>query len=94
MEKWFVYELLPEGDARTNNLNDCSYIERSLPENNTYFDWAQSEWGSDLSAWIWDHVAGQYGYDFGINADKVATILWNQDLAPVQPDSILPQSKP
>lgn len=92
MEQWFVYELLPEGNSRTNNLNDCAYSDWALSKHNTYFEWAMSEWNSGLSSWIWEHTSGQYGYDYGIKSDKASTVLWHRDIAPVQPDSILPGS--
>ncbi|MGD8412757.1 MAG: FlgD immunoglobulin-like domain containing protein [Candidatus Latescibacterota bacterium] len=93
MENWFAYELLPEGSGRTNNLNDCAYRDFILSRHHTYFDWAQAEWGSGLSSWIWDHTAGANGHDWGLEADKAATVLWNRSLAPVQPGGVLPRSK-
>jgi hypothetical protein len=92
MERWLAYELLPEGNGKTNNLNDSGYSDDPLPRHHTYFDWAESEWQSGLSAYIYEHVAGPYGWDWGPKADKTATALWNRDLAPVQPDSILSPS--
>ncbi|MBI4719775.1 MAG: T9SS type A sorting domain-containing protein [Chitinivibrionia bacterium] len=93
MERWFVYELLPEGSSRTNNLNECAYSDWALSKHNTYTEWAQSEWNSPLAAWLWDHTCGSaYGYDYGIKADKAATVLWHKELVPVQPDSILPNA--
>jgi hypothetical protein len=92
MEKWFAYELLPEGSSRTNNLNDCAYSDWALSKHNTYTEWAQSEWNSGLAAWLWLHTLGQYGYDYGIKADKAATVLWHRELTPVQPDSVLPKA--
>ncbi|UCG51723.1 MAG: T9SS type A sorting domain-containing protein [Candidatus Latescibacterota bacterium] len=92
MEKWFAYELLPEGSGRTNNLNDCAYEDYILSRHHTYFDWAQTEWGSSLSSWIWDHTAGDEGWDWELEADNAATVIWNQTLPPVQPESVLPKS--
>jgi hypothetical protein len=92
MEKWFAYELLPEGTGRTNNLNDCAYKDRILSRHHTYIDWAQAEWNSALSAWLWEHVAGDDGYDWGLEADKAATVLWNLTLPPQRPDNVLPRS--
>lgn len=92
MENWFVYELLPEGNGKTNNLNDSSYGDDPLPQHHTYFDWAQSEWGSALSAYLYEHTAGPYGWDWGPKADKTATALWNKSLAPKQPGTVLPRS--
>lgn len=93
LESWFVYELLPEGNGRANNLNDSGYTDNPLPQHHSYFDWAQAEWGSNLSAYLYEHVAGTYGWDMGAKADKTATVLWNQNLTPQQPDSILPPSR-
>jgi hypothetical protein len=92
METWFAYELLPEGTGRTNNLNDCAYKDYILSRHNTYFDWAQSQYGSGLAAWLWEHTAGQNGYDWGLEADKAATVLWNQPLPPTNPANVLPKS--
>jgi hypothetical protein len=92
MEKWFAYELLPEGSGRTNNLNDCAYEDYILSRHHTYFDWAQAEWGSNLSSWIWDHTAGDDGWDWELEADNAATVIWNQTLTPEQPENVLPKS--
>jgi hypothetical protein len=92
-EEWFPYEMLPEGWGKTNNLNDSPYYSTPLARNTTYFDWAQSRWNSALSAWMWEHTAGPYGIDLGAAADKASTVLWNAGLAPVQPDSVLPESR-
>ncbi|MFQ5511973.1 MAG: T9SS type A sorting domain-containing protein [Candidatus Krumholzibacteriia bacterium] len=93
LERWLAYEVLPEGIARINNINDTSYGNFPLSMNNTYFDWAGSEWNSGLSAWIWEHTSGVYGVDMGQSADKVATALWHRDLTPQQPGTVLPKSK-
>jgi hypothetical protein len=92
MEKWFAYELLPEGSGLTNNLNDCASKDHILSRHHTYFDWAQARWGSRLSSWLWDHIAGASGWDWDLEADKAATVIWNQSLPPVQPDGVLPES--
>ncbi|MEE9270086.1 MAG: T9SS type A sorting domain-containing protein [Candidatus Krumholzibacteria bacterium] len=93
LEEWLAYEILPEGLAHVNNINGSSYSNYPLSMNNTYFDWAQNEWDSGLSAWIWEHTSGTYGVDTGLLADKVATALWHQALAPQQPDALLPRSR-
>jgi hypothetical protein len=92
MENWFAYELLPEGSGRTNNLNDCAYGDYILSRHHTYFDWAESEWNSGLSAWLWQHTAGDEGWDWELAADKAATALWNRSLPVEQPGDVLPQS--
>jgi len=92
-ERWFAYELLPEGWGKTNNLNDSPYYTTPLARNTAYFDWAQWNWDSGLSAWIWEHTAGPFGVDLATSADKAATVLWNTGTATVQPDSVLPKSR-
>ncbi|NIM18778.1 MAG: T9SS type A sorting domain-containing protein [Candidatus Latescibacteria bacterium] len=92
MENWFAYELLPEGSGRTNNLNDCGWNDFVLSRHHTYFDWAQYEWGSNLSAWIWDYTAGANGWDAGLKADKAAIVIWNQNLPHEQPENVLPKN--
>jgi hypothetical protein len=92
MERWLAYELLTEGNGKTNNLNDSGYTDDPFPQHHTYLDWAQWEWQSGLAAYLYEHVAGPYGWDWGPKADKTATVLWNTNIAPVQPDSVLAQS--
>lgn len=92
MEKWFAYELLPSGGGAVNNIQDCSTFELPVPRNTTYFDWAKTAWGSRLSAYIWDHVAGIYGYNAGADADKAGTVIWHRNLVPEAPASVLPRS--
>ncbi len=92
MEKWFAYELHPDGAGKVNNIQDCSYLESPLPLNTTYFDWAMTMWGSRLSAYIWNHVAGNYGFDAGDEADKAGTVIWNQKLVAQHPSGVLPKS--
>lgn len=93
IENWVAYEILPEGGGHINNMNDCTWGNFPLSYNHTFFDWAQSAWGSNLAAWIWERVAGPYGFDVGLQADKVATVLWNQNLVPQDPNTVLPKSK-
>ncbi|MEE9271540.1 MAG: FlgD immunoglobulin-like domain containing protein [Candidatus Krumholzibacteria bacterium] len=90
MEKWIAYEVLPLGGARVNNINEAAGLNFPLSRHHTYLDWAQHEWGSTLSAWLWDRLVGPvYGYEWGEDADKTATVLWNGNLAPQQPDDLL-----
>ncbi len=93
MKNWFVYELLPEGSGRTNNLNDCRWDDFVLSQHHTYFDWMQIATGSHLAAWLYEHTAGPYGADWGLKADKAATVIWNQNLPPEPPQTTLPGSK-
>jgi hypothetical protein len=92
-ENWFAYEISPEGWGKTNNLNDSPYSSTPLGRHSTYFDWAQKEWNSRLSAWLWEHTAGPQGIDYQTSADKAATALWNLGLPPEEPDSLLPRSQ-
>jgi hypothetical protein len=92
MERWFAYELLPSGGGAVNNIQDCSTYDLPVARNTTYFDWAQTAWGSRLSAYIWDHVAGTYGYNAGTDADKAGTVIWHQNLVPQAPGSVLRSS--
>jgi len=90
---WLCYETLPEGNGRTNNLNDSPWITRPLSLHNTYLAWAQSRWGSVLAKYLHKHVVGEYGYDYGIYADRIATVLWTQPLPLVDPATRLPDGK-
>jgi hypothetical protein len=92
LEKWIAFSMLPQGGARVNNTNDTASLNYPLSRHHTYLDWAQNEWGSGLSAWIWERIVGPvYGYESGILADKVATVLWHQNLTPQQPDDFIPK---
>ncbi len=93
VEQWLAYELLPEGGARSHNLNDSILFWIPYARNSTYFDWAIHEWGSGLSAWLWEHAVGMYGSNLGDKADKAATILWHRSVPPVPPGDVLPKSR-
>jgi hypothetical protein len=88
-EQWLAYELLPEGGARSQNLNDTVVSGIPFARNSMYFDWAMHEWGSGLSAWIWEHSVGEYGVDMGADGDKAATVLWHEPVTPVAPGDVL-----
>jgi hypothetical protein len=92
MVNWFAFELMPEGSGRTNNLNDCAWEDFVLSRHNSYADWAQTVYGSQLASWLWDYTAGEYGWDWGMEADKASTALWNQNLPAVDPEDVLPES--
>lgn len=93
VEQWLPYELLPEGGGRSHNLNDSPFSTTPFARSTTYFDWAMTEWNSGLSAWMWEHTAGTYGVDMGIEADKVGTALWHRTIPPIQPGSVLPRHR-
>ncbi|HEX5133626.1 MAG TPA: hypothetical protein VFX92_14220, partial [Candidatus Krumholzibacteria bacterium] len=40
VEQWLAYELLPEGHARSNNVNDSMISETPYARSSAYFDWA------------------------------------------------------
>jgi hypothetical protein len=87
---WLAYEVLPEGGGRTNNLNDSLWLTRPLAVHGTYLDWAQYRFASPLAKYLERHVTGVYGHDPGADGDKVATVLWNRDIAAADPGSLLP----
>lgn len=93
VEQWLAYELLPEGGARSHNLNDTVVTGIPFARSTMYFDWAINQWGSGLSAWIWEHAAGIYGVDLGREADKSATVLWHRTVTPIAPGDILPNHR-
>jgi Heparinase II/III-like protein/FlgD Ig-like domain len=90
VEEWLAYELLPEGGAHSQNLNDSGLTTTPFARNSAYFDWAMHAWNSGLSAWLWDHSVGTYGIDFGGDADKAATVLWHAAVPVMQPAMVLP----
>ena len=92
IERWLAYELDPRGGARLNNIQDQTDFFLPLARHATYFNWAMSEWGSGLSRYLWDRASGPLGVDMGDENDKAATVLWHQDVASVNPGSILPES--
>ena len=90
IERWLAYELLPEPGGAVNNLNDTAYRNYPLARHNSYVDWAMTAWSSGLSAWLWERILGEYGYDWGLNVDRAATILWWRPILPVSPAESLP----
>ncbi len=91
LENWVAFSTLPIGDAAVNNVNDTAYLNYPFSRENTYFDWAQTAWGSGLSAWLWERFVGPaYGHDSGALADRVATVLWHRNLPPANPRDVLP----
>ncbi|HXV12698.1 MAG TPA: FlgD immunoglobulin-like domain containing protein [Candidatus Krumholzibacteria bacterium] len=92
MERWLAYELDPRGGARMNNIQDQTDYFLPLARHTTYFDWAMSEWGSGLSRYLWDRASGPLGVDMGDENDKAGTVLWHQDVASVNPGTLLPRS--
>jgi len=93
IERWFAYELSPEGGGRSFNLNDSPQLSVPLAQNPTFFNWAMSAWNSGLSAWLWQHTAGGLGTGFGTETDWVGTILWNKPIAVIEPGTLLPSSR-
>lgn len=92
VERWVPYELDTRGGGRVNNIQDQTDYWRPLARHSTYWAWAQSEWGSGLAAYMWEHSAGQYGKDMLDENDKASTVLWHANLVPVNPGTLLPHS--
>jgi len=92
IERWFPYELDPRGNARLNNLGDQTDYFRPLARHTTYWSWAQAAWGSSIAAYVYEHAAGQYGYDIGDESDKAACVLWSRPVIPHNPAQHLPLS--
>ncbi|MGD1048554.1 MAG: FlgD immunoglobulin-like domain containing protein [Candidatus Krumholzibacteriaceae bacterium] len=91
LEKWLAFSTLPIGHAAVNNINDSSYLGHGLSYYHTYLDWAQTAYGSGVSAWLWERIVGpDYGYDGGVYADKPGTVLWHRGIPPVNPRDRLP----
>jgi len=90
LEKWIAFSTLPIGGAAVNNVNDTAYLNYPLSRHHTYLDWAQTAWGSGLSAWLWERFVGpDYGHESGILADKTATVLWHKGLVPESPRDVV-----
>jgi hypothetical protein len=92
IEEWLAHELLPEPGAFVNNLNDTAYLNHPLSRHNSYVDWAMTAWSSGLAAWLWERILGVYGYDWGLNVDRAATVLWWQPIAPHPPARSVPRA--
>jgi len=90
IERWIAHTVLPFGNAWVNNIGDATTLNYPWSRHHTYFDWAQWEWNSGLSAWLWEQILGWYGHDSGELADPTATMLWHRNLHPVEPDEVLP----
>ena len=90
---WLAYELSPEGGGRTNNLNDSPWSTRPLALHNTYLEWAQMRYGSPVARYLHDHVVGQFGYNYGVYADRVATALWCRPLPAANPRTLMAASQ-
>jgi len=93
IEKWIAYEVAPSGGGSLNNIQDCTDFWKPLARHTTYLDWAQQEWGSGLSAWVWNYAKGPDGYDHGDENDQLATLLFNTGATPVNPGTVLPRSR-
>ena len=92
LEKWLAFSTLPIGGAAVNNVNDSAYLNYGLSRHHTHLDWAQTAWGSGVSAWLWERIAGpDYGHESGILADKPATVLWHRGVPPENPRERLPR---
>ncbi|HEU4364073.1 MAG TPA: heparinase II/III family protein, partial [Candidatus Krumholzibacteria bacterium] len=92
IEQWLSHELLPEPGAFLNNLNDTAYLNHPLSRHSSYVDWAMTAWSSGLAAWLWERILGEYGFDWGLNVDRAATVLWWRPLAPQSPAATVPRA--
>jgi hypothetical protein len=93
MAEWLAYEVLPEGDGATNNVNDSPLFSRPLAVHGSYLAWARSQTAIPLAAWLYRHVAGDLGGEPGENGDRVASVLWCRSGAEVDPATVLPASR-
>jgi hypothetical protein len=92
LERWIAFTVLPQGHAEVNNINDAAYLNLPYARHHTYFNWAQAEWQSGLSVYLWQRLAGPpYGHDAAELADKASTVLWSRNLAPENPGVSLPK---
>ena len=80
--KWIVYNMVPEGNGKTNDFNDALLYKQHLKYHNTYLDWIihrekNSEY-SRLGRWAWEHVFGEYSGSSSLimNSDVISIILW------------------
>lgn len=97
--KWIVYNMVPEGNGKTNDFNDARLSQQPLRYHNTYLDWIihkekNSEY-SKLGRWAWEHVFGDYsGYsDLIMNSDVLSMILWfDSDVSIENPSNYLDNS--
>jgi hypothetical protein len=88
MDRWLSYSLRPNPYSFINNLNDARQTALPLATHNTYIEWAQTRYDSNLARWIAEKKRSQYG----TNSDRVSAALWSKDLSIPNPDTILDDS--
>ena len=93
VELWQPYEIDPRGGARLNNIQDQTDYFLPMARHTTYWSWAQSEWGSAIAAYMWEHAVGAFGVNMGDDSDHAATVLWHHGITPRNPGEVLPRSK-
>ncbi len=91
MVEWLAYGIKPDAQAHVETLNDTLQNTYPLALHNTFLEWAQSRYGSGLAAWLWGKEVPQVPY--GVSSDLLATILWNNGLAAINPGSVLPPAR-
>lgn len=87
---WLAYEVRPSTDSRVNNLNDTLYSTYPLSLHNTVMSWAQTRYNSGVAKWLYEKTG--MAMDYGRQRDNVAIVLWDKDIAAVNPSTQLPQS--
>ncbi len=87
---WLAYTVLPTSGGIATQSNNGNYSEIPVAWNDTYQNWAQTKYNSQLARWVWEHTSGQRDYTF--QRDRMAMLLWNQGPATVNPQDLLPDS--
>jgi len=93
LAKWLAYEIRPNSWSKINNLNDALAGTYPLSLYNGILDWSQMRYQSRIAKWLWEKETPIGRSYWGLNVDNVATVLWSQDIEPIDPDLILPKSK-
>lgn len=87
---WLAYTVLPTSGGIATQSNNGNYSEFPVAWNDTYQNWAQTKYNSQLARWVWEHTSGQHDYTY--QRDRMAMLLWNQGPATVNPQELLPDS--
>lgn len=87
---WLAYTVLPTSSGYTTQSNNGNYSEWPVAWNDTYQNWAQTKYGSQLARWVWEHTSNRHDYFY--QRDRMAMLLWNQGPATINPQDLLPDS--
>lgn len=87
---WLAYAILPISGGFTTQSNNGNYTIWPVAWNDTYQNWAQTKYNSQLARWVWEHTSGEHNYTY--QRDRMAMLLWNQGAATVPPQAVLPDS--